>query len=283
MATDGPGSGSNERLFQALNLKPEAQQEREREELQRSILDLPDLDAGPALREASTVIQAAGDGTGGDEAGPDGSLKGIKGEFQRSADTRQRSLASYFEFSHSMVAALTAGANKVAGEMQQAARQMLESLAEGNMDLGRSLSGLGNSLAKGLFNTFGESLVQQGVQKTAQGTSLVIKGKPGAEPLLASGTALAATGLGVKAMGAAFLAEGGLVTKPTLAMVGEGGQSEAVIPLDRLGGAEAFGGVKVGRMAMRFPGVRSLEDVKGGALRNVAVSQFRREQLRARG
>jgi hypothetical protein len=30
-------------------------------------------------------------------------------------------------------------------------------------------------------------------------------------------------------------AEGGIVTRPTLAMIGEGGQSEAVIPLDKLG------------------------------------------------
>jgi len=36
-----------------------------------------------------------------------------------------------------------------------------------------------------------------------------------------------------------MLAEGGIVTSPTLAMIGEGGQSEAVIPLDRLGD---FGG-----------------------------------------
>ena len=32
------------------------------------------------------------------------------------------------------------------------------------------------------------------------------------------------------------LAEGGIVTKPTLAMIGEGGESEAVIPLSKLGG-----------------------------------------------
>ena len=31
-----------------------------------------------------------------------------------------------------------------------------------------------------------------------------------------------------------FLADGGVVTKPTLAMIGEGGQNEAVIPLNRL-------------------------------------------------
>ena len=32
------------------------------------------------------------------------------------------------------------------------------------------------------------------------------------------------------------LASGGIVTQPTLAMIGEGRQSEAVIPLDQLGG-----------------------------------------------
>ena len=36
-----------------------------------------------------------------------------------------------------------------------------------------------------------------------------------------------------------MLAEGGIVTGPTLAMIGEGAQSEAVIPLDRL---HEFGG-----------------------------------------
>lgn len=39
--------------------------------------------------------------------------------------------------------------------------------------------------------------------------------------------------------GIPMLAEGGVVTSPTLAMIGEGGQSEAVIPLDRL---NEFGG-----------------------------------------
>lgn len=36
-----------------------------------------------------------------------------------------------------------------------------------------------------------------------------------------------------------FLAEGGIVTRPTLAMIGEGGEAEAVIPLSKLG---RFGG-----------------------------------------
>lgn len=32
-----------------------------------------------------------------------------------------------------------------------------------------------------------------------------------------------------------FLAQGGIVTKPTFAMIGEGGEPEAVIPLSKLG------------------------------------------------
>jgi len=42
-----------------------------------------------------------------------------------------------------------------------------------------------------------------------------------------------------------MLAEGGVVTSPTLAMIGEGGQSEAVIPLDRLGEFNGGGSQRV--------------------------------------
>jgi hypothetical protein len=54
-----------------------------------------------------------------------------------------------------------------------------------------------------------------------------------------SGVSALAGGIGRVAGRIAGLAEGGIVTKPTLAMVGEGGESEAVIPLSKLG---QFGG-----------------------------------------
>lgn len=41
------------------------------------------------------------------------------------------------------------------------------------------------------------------------------------------------------------LAEGGIVTRPTLAMIGEGGESEAVIPLSKLGSVGGAGGVNI--------------------------------------
>jgi hypothetical protein len=39
-----------------------------------------------------------------------------------------------------------------------------------------------------------------------------------------------------------MLAEGGIVTSPTLAMIGEGGEPEAVIPLSKLGSMGSGGG-----------------------------------------
>ena len=54
------------------------------------------------------------------------------------------------------------------------------------------------------------------------------------------GLSLQSLGVGMKAVAASsgiqipFLAEGGIVTGPTLAMIGEGGESEAVIPLSKL-------------------------------------------------
>jgi SLT domain-containing protein len=46
-------------------------------------------------------------------------------------------------------------------------------------------------------------------------------------------------------MGIPMMAEGGIVTGPTLAMVGEGGGPEAVIPLDRLNSFIGGGNINV--------------------------------------
>ena len=73
------------------------------------------------------------------------------------------------------------------------------------------------------------------------------------------GLSLQSLGVGMKAVAASsginipFLAEGGVVTSPTLAMIGEGGESEAVIPLSKLpqiAGATGGGAVEVyGRLS----------------------------------
>lgn len=83
----------------------------------------------------------------------------------------------------------------------------------------------------------------------------------------------AATAGAVSMMGAAArafspvpFANGGIVTKPTLAMIGEGGESEAVIPLSRLG--EMGGGANVQVNVINQTGVpvnaRSSQRMDGG-------------------
>lgn len=50
-----------------------------------------------------------------------------------------------------------------------------------------------------------------------------------------SGLDLSGLAAGISVGGLATLAEGGIVTKPTLSLIGEGGESEAVIPLSKMG------------------------------------------------
>lgn len=52
--------------------------------------------------------------------------------------------------------------------------------------------------------------------------------------------------------------EGGIVTRPTLAMVGEGGESEAIIPLSKLGGI-AGGGIVINLMGDFYTDTESAE------------------------
>lgn len=67
---------------------------------------------------------------------------------------------------------------------------------------------------------------------------------------------LAAAGYGasagvVRGLGAAYLAEGGIVTKPTNAVIGEGGEPEMVVPLSKAGKMGfGGGGLSVGKLQM---------------------------------
>jgi len=123
---------------------------------------------------------------------------------------------------------------------------------------------LTNGLARGMSNELGNAFAQavfegenffkvflQGLKRmaaqltatliTAIALSIVLRAVTGGIGGIGSIKDIAGTMKYVlPAMGGIpMLAEGGVVTSPTLAMIGEGGQSEAVIPLDRLG---EFGG-----------------------------------------
>jgi len=68
------------------------------------------------------------------------------------------------------------------------------------------------------------------------------------------------------------LASGGIVTRPTNALIGEAGP-EAVIPLNKAGLA-AIGGVQTGDISMNFPGVRRESDLKGKRFAQTADRQL---------
>lgn len=96
------------------------------------------------------------------------------------------------------------------------------------------------SLAKGFLNAFsglitsiGEALIKYGIVKT--GLDKIIKGGIALPGITAIGVGLAAVALGqlVKTAIPKF-ATGGIVTGPTVGMIGEGGQPEVILPLSKI-------------------------------------------------
>jgi hypothetical protein len=59
------------------------------------------------------------------------------------------------------------------------------------------------------------------------------------------------------------LATGGIVTAPTPALIGEGGEPEAVVPLSKAGEMGFGGGGDHYHLHASFPGVRNKSDAKG--------------------
>ena len=104
-------------------------------------------------------------------------------------------------------------------------------LTKGSFDF----SAIAQILADGLMQV-GQALI---AYATTTGLALEAMTNPLTWPVaLAAGIAAVAAGAVLKSAmhgGAKKMAEGGIVTHPTYAMVGEGGQSEAVMPLNKLG------------------------------------------------
>lgn len=79
-----------------------------------------------------------------------------------------------------------------------------------------------------------------------------------------------------------LLAEGGIVTQPTLAMVGEGGESEAVIPLSKL--PEITGGDSIGRLTEAINGAgNNVSEINFSPTINVTGSASKSEVQQAVG
>ena len=138
-----------------------------------------------------------------------------------------------------MSSAISGAMNRMAVDTIVGMSEMIGAMAAGKAsvaDLGSFVMG---SFA-GLLSTLGQILVEYGAGLLALKLATI---ELNPYVALAAGAALLAIGAGVKAKLQAasesnipMMAEGGIVTGPTLAMIGEGRGPEAVIPLDKLDG-----------------------------------------------
>jgi len=138
-----------------------------------------------------------------------------------------------------MSSAISGAMNRMAVDTIVGMSEMIGAMAAGQAtmaDLGSFVMGA----FAGLLSTLGQILVEYGAGLLALQMATISLNPYVA---LAAGAALLAIGAGVKAKLQAasesnipMMAEGGIVTGPTLAMIGEGRGPEAVIPLDKLDG-----------------------------------------------
>lgn len=158
----------------------------------------------------------------------------------------------------------------IAGLSETVAKNIGEAAQKG----GDAWKAAGKNIAKYVIDALGDVLIQMGVADFAKAAAnaldpLTMAAAPGE---FAAGSMLEAAGGGLKGVAAAFLAEGGIVRKPTLAVVGEAGP-EAVIPLNstttNLGGDITFH-----RVEMVFPGIKSISDLGGDKFHKTAARQL---------
>lgn len=144
---------------------------------------------------------------------------------------------------------------------------LLDSMSQASWELGQGFSAFAATMGKMLIGVAANRLSASGMESNAEGASKLVQGKGGdATKDFGAGTLLMGAAEAMRSLAEAFIptpaAEGGLFTGPTLAMVGEGGQSEAVLPLDRLkpAGGDA-GGMEIGKYVSRFTGLREIRPV----------------------
>lgn len=127
-----------------------------------------------------------------------------------------------------------------------------------------------------MLEQYAKRAAAQGLVKGVFGMIGSILFPPAAAGAAASGAAGGLGGLFKSILG---LAEGGIVTRPTLAVVGEAGP-EAVVPLRR-GGGGMMGGTTIGSVTINAPNVRDRRDLTSPAfVETAAVALSLAEQRR---
>lgn len=159
--------------------------------------------------------------------------------FATGAETAISTFATRFvsDFSLALSATetrVTSWATAVEQAFTSAMSSAVSSVASLASAAGQSLSSIGSRIGNWANNNK-SWLVPLGVAAGAVGLTIAT----GGTDLIAGGIAAAGStlaGIGASLAAVPAMAAGGIVTAPTLAMIGEGGGPEAVIPLDKLSG-----------------------------------------------
>jgi hypothetical protein len=147
---------------------------------------------------------------------------------------------------------------QVATALSGAFETFFANMAAGTMTLGQAFDELAKGIFKAMVSAIGSSLMSEGAGYIARGVAalLGITTAAMAPGLMAGGAQLLVAGAAIKGA-SLLLAEGGLVTQPTQAIIGEAGP-ELVIPLDQLnerGFAGPSGPVTVESVNIELPNV----------------------------
>jgi hypothetical protein len=183
---------------------------------------------------------------------------------------------TYISWSDSISKSLAGESKKIQGILIKSFDAMIKKMVAGNMNLGDSLKGLAKSVGSSMIGAIASGLMAHGIEKTTEGAAQSAKSLPGGDALMAEGAAMMGAAAAMKSLSKTYLASGGLVSRPTLALIGEGGQSEAVVPLDKLKGGQVLAkGKQLSELTMTFHGIKSLADVTSGKLRKQATAHFK--------
>lgn len=225
--------------------------------------------ASAVTKGASEIIGVEGDTTGTGDAASGSGVAGVVSSFKSLAKVAPKSM-------HTAVSAMKAGAVQMASPIQAMTAEqfkLIEATKQLSKDISSAITGAATSFAIGIgemigaaavggagiadFGTFalqslagllqqvGEMAIQTGI--ALLGIQVALKTLNPAIAI-AGGIALVALASGIKTSLAKkagaiqgggtipALAEGGIATGPTLALIGEGKGPEAVIPLDKLEG-----------------------------------------------
>ena len=178
--------------------------------------------------------------------------------------------AQWFEYNQATGEITQAGLDRLqaasaaaAGTIASTMEEFVANAEEQAITFENFFKNMGRGMVKAIANAIAASLEAEAAGYLARGVAAAIGiVTAGAAPgLFAAGASLAAAAGTVRGLGEKFLAEGGVVTEPTRAVIGEAGP-EAVIPLDRAGiGGLAPIDMSGARIQMVFPGVRNASDV----------------------